>query len=545
MSNEENIKDTITVKDVCSTKARAELDAAKENFLSLITHELRTPLTGIVAITGLLEEAGPLTDKQKEYLSHLTECTDQLMNVLNDILDLTEMRAGKLLIRCSPFDLKSCVNGAINIISAKAENKGLSVSLRFGDGIPNMFMGDEMRLKQIFVNLLTNSVKFTDRGSITVSVDGEIDKEIDVNYNARTWRLWFSVRDTGIGIPLKDQENIFLMFEQCATNKKYSSSCGVGIGLSIVKNLVNLMGGEIKVESEGVPGKGSCFSFSIILSQQPDLTEMIKNNCSLLESARILVVDDREEIRMMLNNMLFKWGICPTTVGSAGEALQYLKHPQYNFSLAIVDINMPYMSGVELAQRISEIDPNLPLIALSSIGDIKEKNELFDFFLNKPIEEYRLFPYIIDCLKLNKNKPLNDFKYDTIRRRKRKKADCKIIVAEDDGHNSFMIKEMLINLGFSSKKIKIVEDGEKCVAEVKRKKYDVCLMDIRMPIMNGIDAAKHIRNMKKPPVIIGVSAGTTDECKNECQKAGMSAYITKPINKKELDGILKKLSYCL
>lgn len=521
---------------------QSQINEAKENFLSLVTHELRTPLSGIVCSANLLLKAGSLNDKQKEYLNHLTECTDQLMNILNDILDLNEMKSGKLFLRCSPFSLKKCVSSSLSVISAKAENKKLKVDVKINDDLPLFFMGDETRLRQIIINLLTNSVKFTDRGTITVCIDGKIYKDFDHDYNSRMWKLWFSVRDTGIGISLEDQKTIFTMFEQCATNKKYSSCSGVGIGLSIVKNLITLMKGNIKVESDGIPGKGSCFVFDIVLPEQPNLEEIVENNCDLIKNTKILVVDDRCENRMLINEILFKWKMHPVCFSSAGEALQHMKHKNEEFSTAIVDINMPFMSGEELAQRIKTDYPYINIIGLSSVGEIEDKACLFDFFLTKPIEECRLLPVIIDSLKLKSIERGTLTELPKIRKR-RKIEGCKILIAEDDNHNSYMLKETLLCLGFSSKKITIVEDGEKCINEAKNKKYDVCLMDIRMPKMNGIDAAKHIKHFKHAPLIIALSAGTTDVCKHECERVGMVDYITKPVSEEVLKKLFRKLGY--
>lgn len=513
---------------------------AKDTFLATMSHELRTPLNGIMGMVTMLPDAGPLNKKQTEYVKILTECSLHLANLLNNILDFSKMASDRLTLHQHPFYVNKTVLEAIKMIEGPASSKGLALDYKIPSNLPIM-VGDSQRLIQILSNILGNAVKFTEKGSISLMSYAE---KLDDDKYVKKWKLVFIISDTGIGIPPGEKDKIFEIFHQASTLSTYLSESGTGLGLSIVRELTRLMGGNISVESE--VGKGSTFTFFIIVDEDIDINKLSKVHHSMLENSNILVVDDRQEMRLQICDMLFKWGCKPVTVGSAKEALHYLNNGM-KFNLAIVDICMPFMSGVELAQELRRTYPNLPLIAISSV-EVNGGEKYFDYFMNKPIDPNQLFPALIGCLVDSENiKNGSPTKRSSIegspRERRLKYRDkLNILVAEDNSQNIFTIREMLIHLGYNKKRITIVINGKECVEEAERKRYDVILMDLLMPILSGFEAAKHIRQMKNCPMLIAVSAAVSDSDKADCQKIGFDGYISKPIsNKSKLDSAISPL----
>lgn len=504
----------------------------KNLFLASVSHELRTPLNGIVGMVTMLMDAGPLTDKQKEYLDILIQCSHQLMNLMNNILDFNKLSFGKLSLLRNPLDVEKSIQDSINMVENKIIHKGLHIHVE-KDKIINKLpaiLGDQQRLTQIISNLLSNAVKFTEKGYIKIKIGAK--SQSSNNYNKR-WRINFEVVDTGIGITKEEQKRLFRAFQQAGERDK--SNMGTGLGLSIVKELVKLMHGKVRVESEGVVGKGSIFKFYIIVEEELDISQIEEQHKKLLEGAKVLIVDDRQEYRLQISNILFKWKCQAVALSSGEEAIQYLSYNQPD--VVIVDICMPYMSGIEFAQEIRKTHPSLPLIALSSM-ELKRGREIFDFYMNKPIDQNSLFPAMLKCLAKEKVPEIEYHQSET--RKKKYRKDLRILVVEDETNNGFVITEMLKHLGFSHK-IKYVDNGKKCVDEVKSETYDVVLMDIIMPVMDGIEATKHLRQMSNRPYIIITSAVVQNSEKERCQQLGVDGYLTKPILKENLYTVLKPL----
>jgi CheY-like chemotaxis protein len=315
---------------------------------------------------------------------------------------------------------------------------------------------------------------------------------------------------------------------------------GTGLGLSIARELVKMMGGAISVRSEGIEGRGTTFSFHVILEEEIRIDTLKAKHREIIAGSKILIVDDRSEIRMQLTDMLFKWECIPTAVSSGEEALQYLRH-NIDFDTAIVDICMPYMSGVELAHELKLNHRTMPIIALSSVELGADSTHIFDFYMNKPIDQNLLFPALLMCLNKRWEFSTNKLLSKPIlvptpppRRSPRPKEKLRILIAEDDANNTYTMKEMLSYLGFSADRIKTVSNGQKCVAEVQRRPYDVILMDLVMPVMDGIEATKHIRQLKRRPYIIAISAASQNTDKQRCQQVGIDGYLSKPILKERL-----------
>jgi len=457
------------------------------------------------------------------------ECCHQLMNMMNNILDFSKINSKRFVLIKGSLDIKKAVKDASLMIEGKAQTKNIKYKVTQQENIP-ILIGDMQRLTQIITNLLSNAVKYTDKGYISLSVTGEETKEMQ-NY-VKKWRITFEVRDSGIGISKIDHERIFKIFDQ---GTHAITRNGTGLGLTVSKELAKLMGGDIEVYSSGIKGEGSLFRFHIISEEEINPSHLSDEDSENLRNSKILVVDDRAEYRMQLTDMLFKWGCRPMVVCSGEEALLMISHTE-KFDIILVDICMEYMSGIQLAQELrgNPTTKNIYLIALSSVElAVAGGVELFDFYMNKPINQNALLPVLINAAK---KKILNDVPVHTNIKKnpKKNKTDLKILIAEDDKNNSFTIKEMLFYLGFNIDNMKIVEDGQKCVAEVRKRQYDVVLMDIKMFPMDGLEATKHIRQMNPRPYIIAVSAAVQASDKQRCQQVGIDSYLAKPVLKEKL-----------
>ncbi len=522
-----NYKKKYTIADILQSKS--DVLKVKDNFLTTMSHEIRTPLTGIMGAVTLLPQAGTLNSKQHEHLKIATTCSIQLLELINGILDFSRLSSNTLALVKEPFNIKECIDNSITIVQTRAEEKKLKIYTEI-ENIPNSIIGDDKRLRQVLVNILSNAIKFTDKGFINLKVYSKQYSErntpsegspsgtspIGSNYpegeNDLFWKIIFEIKDTGSGISSKDQSQLFKAFSQIHDNNVYNKQDGAGLGLAISKELIELMGGEIKVHSDGL-GHGSTFIFDINVEEDINIEDMLSKHHNIIENVTILNVDDKMENLLILDEMLYRWNINSIMCNNAEQALRYLEHGK-TFHIAIIDICMPYMSGIELAQRLRELYPHLPLIGISSIGYDKQGEEWFDVYLTKPYNQSKILKSIVRCLIQNEtsislqNKKVNKLQC------KKTKDTLKILVAEDDKSTQFMVKEMIITLGYNGENIKIVDNGEKCVAEVKKDNYNVCLMDIKMPIMDGLEASRHIRQLENRPALIAMSAGVMESDKH-------------------------------
>ena len=469
----------------------------KDNFLTTVSHDIRTPLNGIVGMTTMLSEAGPLNEQQQNYLKVMHSCVTQLMDLINDILDYSRMTSKKLTLKCEDFNLEKIISKSFDIVSSKAHSKNINLLMEINKSVPSIINGDSKRLCQIFVNLLSNAIKFTNTGSVTLTVNSDVEtNEGDIKMHT----LRFCVIDTGIGIAKENLVRIFNQFEQVNT-----SVGGSGLGLSIAREIVKLMEGEIWAESEGL-GKGTKIIFTISAQEIMNIDNIVTKNKEL-ENAEILIIDNNIENRMVLTNYLLKWHMKPICVENEKESIQYL-NIQNSFKVCIIN-------GLEIAKNIRTKYPLLPggavpiiLICKAQPEAINSENNDFEhsislFSKNDSGNEIKLFNCVFDCII---NKPIK-YVSDKI---KIKNKDFSILIIEDDDNNSYTLKVMLISLGYKENNIKIVKNGLECIEAVKKFKYDVCMMDIKMPIMDGVEATKKIKAENDPPTIIAVSAGGID-----------------------------------
>lgn len=570
-----------------------EITETKEQFVANISHEIRTPLNGIVGYISMMsdpKELCSLSDYQKNCFEQIYDCSMTLLAIMNDILDFSKLNADQMQLNEAPFDLAECLEKSYDVIKPSANQKGLDVAFYIHPNVPPRIKGDFKRLRQILLNLLSNGIKFTKRGRIDTTVvllqDPITKSEIDTH---GCYTIEFIVEDTGIGISAMNQLKLFKSFSQIDQSNQKSHS-GTGLGLVISKKLVELMGGEIRIESK--EGEGTKFIFTIKAEEARAISaDANDESLKLLKDKSVLIVDDHVTNRITIASHLVQWGMKPFVCGSAEEALLYLRSGILRFEFALIDMRMPKMDGNELADKIKSIEPDLPLIAISSTGlaSAATLNKNFNFYLAKPIKSRQLYNVCVATVKklnainstLLSSSPVlsalpalpaspasppalmlppaspEKVVMSPITNRIEsfytpsiscpimacKQHDRSVLIAEDLETNQRVIQGYLEKLGFSD--FTIAEDGKEAIEAVRIRHHDIIMMDLKMPIIDGFEATKRIRKFyqkysksKTQPYIIALTANTFGNIKERCIDAGMDAYICKPINITELANIL-------